>query len=122
MSDPKIIQLIPAPGWRCYTVGINADGTTWDAEDDVVAFALMSDGSLTTLVSDDETYIVPVESLGGPNTWARLVGPNQKVTPELRQVLEFDARGRWANAQKRSSARNELARPSEGADKRKTVD
>ena len=101
MSGPKIIQLIPAPGWRCYTAGITASGgSTWDAEDDVVAFALMSDGSVRTLVSDDETIIVPIESLAGPNTWSRLVGPSQKITNGLRRRVKDLARGRFENSKK----------------------
>jgi hypothetical protein len=102
MSDPKIVQLIPAPGWRCYTAGITASGgTTWEAEDDVVAFALMADGSVQTLVSDDETIIVPLESLAGPNTWSRLVGPSQKITNSFRNLVKGLARGRFENSAKR---------------------
>ena len=101
MPDKKIVQLIPAPGWRCYTAGLTASGgTTWDATDDVVAFALMSDGSVHALVSDDEIFIVPIESLGGPNSWSRLVGPSQKITNSFRRLVQGRAQGRFENSKK----------------------
>ena len=101
MPDKKIVQLIPAPGWRCYTAGLTASGgTTWDATDDVVAFALMSDGSIQALVSDDETLIVPIESLAGPNTWSRLVGPSQEITNSFRRLVKGLAQGRFENSRK----------------------
>jgi hypothetical protein len=105
MSDPKIVQLIPAPGWRCYTAGINSDNTRWDAEDDVVAFALMADGSVHALVSDDEIFIVPIESLSGPNTWSRLIGPTQRITDDLREQLKSLAQGRFENSKKKRFGR-----------------
>ena len=102
ISDPKIVQLIPAPGWRCYTVGLtNSGGTFWDATDDVVAFALMNDGSVQALVSDDEIFIVTIESLSGPNSWSRLIGPTQEITDDLRAQLKSLAQGRFENSEKR---------------------
>ena len=102
MSDPKIVQLIPAPGWRCYTVGLTSSGGTfWDATDDVVAFALMNDGSVQALVSDDEIFIVTIESLSGPNSWSRLIGPTQEITDGLREQLKSLAQGRFENSEKR---------------------
>ena len=104
MSDTenKIVQLVPAPGWRCYTVGLTSSGGTfWDATDDVVAFALMNDGSVHALVSDDEIFIVPIESLSGPNTWSRLIGPTQEITDDLRSQLKSLAQGRFENSEKR---------------------
>src|SRR5690349_9837634 len=104
MSDTqnKIVQLVPAPGWRCYTVGLTGSGDTfWDATDDVVAFALMYDGSVQTLVSDDETFVVTTESLSGPNSWSRLIGPSQQITDDLRAQLKSLAQGRFENSEKR---------------------
>jgi hypothetical protein len=102
MSDPKIVQLIAAPGWRCYTVGLTgSDGTFWDATDDVVAFALMNDGSVHAIVSDDEIFIAPIESLSGPNTWSRLIGPSQGITDDLREQLKSLAQGRFQNSKKK---------------------
>jgi hypothetical protein len=101
MFESKIVQLAPAPGWRCYTVGLTSSGGTfWDATDDVIAFALMSDGSIRTLVNDDETNIVPIESLSGPNTWSRLIGPTQEITDDLREQLKSLAQGRFENSKK----------------------
>ena len=102
MCESKIVQLVPAPGWRCYTVGLTSSGGTfWDATDDVVAFALMNDGSVQALVSDDEIFIVTIESLSGPNSWSRLIGPTQEITDDLRAQLKSLAQGRFENSEKR---------------------
>jgi hypothetical protein len=122
MSDTenKIVQLVPAPGWRCYTVGLTSSGGTfWDATDDVVAFALMYDGSVQTLVSDDETSVVTTESLSGPNTWSRLIGPGQEITDDLREQLKSLVQGRFENSEKRFGRVGKNLSPStKGANKK----
>src|SRR5258707_15658621 len=119
MCESKIVQLVPAPGWRCYTVGLTSSGGTfWDATDDVVAFALMADGSVQALVSDDEIFIVTIESLSGPNSWSRLIGPTQEITDDLRAQLKSLAQGRSRIRKKGLIALQRTCRSLKGANKK----